>query len=203
MFNSFLALVGSLQLSLILVLAPLTGLLIDWCGLRNVSLAGGFLFSVGLISASYVNTIYGVFPTFVLIYAAAASLLHASSMIAPVKCMPPKYHGIACAFVSSSLSAGIFSFSLIITVMLEYFHWTIMFRMFAYLGVIICLLSLTYGWIEAVPHISAEKRKFFCNMSLCKNPRFFLFMLGSSVSMLGWTVGNFFLVGINSIYIHF
>ena len=118
----FIALVGSLQLSLMLVLAPFTGSLLDWCGLRNVSFAGGFLFSVGLISASYVNTIYGLFPTFVLIFPVVVSLLNASSMIAPVKCMPSKYHGIACAFVSSSSSAGIFSFSLIITALLKHFH---------------------------------------------------------------------------------
>ena len=71
----FIALVGSLQLSLMLVLAPFTESLLDWCGLRNISFAGGFLFSVGLISASYVNTIYGLFPTFVLIFPVVTSFI--------------------------------------------------------------------------------------------------------------------------------
>jgi MFS family permease len=101
---------------------------------------------------------------------------------------------MACALVSSGIPAGMLSFSLIITFLLEQFHWKIMFRILGYLGVIICLLSLIYGWIEEVPNISEKKRKSFCDMSLCKRPRFFVFMLGSSVSMLGWSVGNFFLV---------
>ena len=189
----FLVLVGSCQYSLMLLLGPLSGSLIDWCGIRNISFAGGFLYSAGLISASYVNTIYGLFPTFSLMFAVAASLLFSSISIASVKCVSPEYQGMACALVSSSGPAGILSFSLIIPFLLEHFHWQIIFRILAYFGIIICLLSLTYGWIEEDPDIP-EKRKLSCHMSLCKRPRFFVFMFGSAVSMLGWSVGNVFLV---------
>ena len=199
----FSALVGSCQFSLMLVLGPLVGSFIDWCGIRNISIAGGFLYSVGLISASYVNTIYGLFPSFSLIFAVAASLLFSSKSIAPIKCMSSRYHGMACALVSSGGPAGMLTFSLIITFLLEQFHWKIMFRILGYLGVIICLLSLTYSWIEEVPNISEKKRTPFCDMSLCKRPRFFVFMLGSSISMLGWSVGNFFLVSRLAIYSHY
>ncbi|XP_028412639.1 uncharacterized protein LOC114535538 [Dendronephthya gigantea] len=44
---------------MIFMFSPLAGSLIDLFGMRKVSFAGGFLYSVGLISASYVNSIYG------------------------------------------------------------------------------------------------------------------------------------------------
>ena len=197
-YFSSLALLGSIQFSLMLVLGPLAGSLIDWCGIRKVSFAGGFLFSVGLISASYVNTIYGLFPTYVLIFGVAATLVFSSTSIAPVKCISAEYRGIACAFVSSSGPAGILSFSLIITFLLEQFGWKVMFRILAYLGVIVCVLSLTCGWIVDIQEVSV-RRKVFCDMSLCKRPRFFIYMFGTSISMLGWSVGNFFLVSIHSV----
>ena len=197
----FLALLGSCQFSLMLVLGPVVGSLIDRCGIRNVSLVGGFLYSVGLMSASYVKTMYGLFPTFAVIFSVAASLLYASMWMAPVKCISSDYHGVACALVTSGGPAGMFCFSLMITFLLEQYRWRVMFRILAYFGVLIFLLSLTYGWIEEV-HNNEKKRskKLFCDMSLCRRPRFFIYMFGSSVSMLGWFVGNVFLVGP---YIHF
>jgi MFS family permease len=195
----FLALVGSCQYSLVSILSPLSASFIDWCGLRKISIAGGFIYSVGLISASYVNSIYGLFPTFAFIFAVSASLLYSSISIAPVKCMSAEYQGIGCAIISCGGQTGVLSFSLLIPFLLEQYDWQIMFRILAYFGVIICLLSLTYGWIEEVRDVS-ERRKLHCNMSLCKRPYFFLYMLGSSVSMLGWPVGNLFLVSSYILY---
>ena len=193
-YSFFLALLGSSQLAMVFMFGPLVGSLIDFFGMRKVSLAGGFLYSVGLISASYVNSIYGLFPTFALIISLASSLLYPSTQITPVKCISSKYQGIACSFVSCGGYTGTLSFSLLITFLLEQFHWKVMFRILAYLGVVICLLSLTYGWIEGNEDIPERNRTPFCNWSLCKRPRYFVFMFGSAVAMLGWQVGNFFLV---------
>ncbi|XP_028401917.1 monocarboxylate transporter 10-like [Dendronephthya gigantea] len=190
------ALVGSSQLAMALMFCPLVGSLIDLFGMRKVSFAGGLLYSLGLISASYVNSIYGLFPTFSLIVSMATSLLYSSTQITPVKCISSKYQGIACSFVSCGGYTGSLSLSLLITFLLEQFHWKVMFRILAYLGVVICLLSLTYGWIEEngdISNISNRNRTPFCSWSLCKRPRYFAFMFGSGVAMLGWQVGNFFL----------
>ncbi|XP_028401944.1 monocarboxylate transporter 10-like isoform X2 [Dendronephthya gigantea] len=187
------ALVGSSQLSMIFMFGPLVGSLIDLFGMRKVSFAGGFLYSVGLISASYVNSIYGLFPTFSLIVSLASALLYSSTQITPVKCISSKYQGIACSFVSSGGYTGTLSLSLLITFLLEQFRWKVTFRILAYLGVVICVLSLTYGWIEEDGDISNRNRIPSCNWSLCKRPRYFVFMFGSGVAMFGWQVGNFFL----------
>ena len=190
----FLALVGSSQFALTFIFGPLVGSLIDTFGMRKVSFAGGFLYSLGLISASYVDSIYGLFPTFALIIALACSLLYSSTKISPLKCISSKYRGIACSFVSAGGYTGMLTFSLLITFLLEQFHWKVMFRILAYLGVVICLLSLTYGWIEWNGDIPRRNRTLFCNWSLCKRPQYFVFMFGSAIAMLGWPVANFFLV---------
>ncbi|XP_028401945.1 monocarboxylate transporter 10-like [Dendronephthya gigantea] len=194
------ALVGSSQFALMLMFGPLVGSLIDMFGMCKVSFAGGFLYSVGLFSASYVDSIYGLFPTFALIVALASSLLYSSAKISPVKCISSKYQGIACSFVSAGVYTGILSFSLLITFLLEQFHWKVMFRILASLGVVICLLCLTYGWSEENEGNSNRNRTPFCNWYLCKQPRYFVFMFGSAVSMLGWPVANFFLADRAKIY---
>ncbi|XP_028417538.1 uncharacterized protein LOC114541948 [Dendronephthya gigantea] len=68
-----------------------------------------------------------------------------------------------------------------------------MFRLLSSLGVVICLLSLTYGWIKQNGDIPNRNRTPFCNWSLCKRPRYFVLVFGSAVSMLGFPVANFFL----------
>ncbi|XP_028415674.1 monocarboxylate transporter 10-like [Dendronephthya gigantea] len=187
------ALVGSSQHAMVFMFCPLAGSLIDLFGMRKVSFAGGLLYSVGLISASYVNSIYGLFPTFSVMVSFGSALLYSSTQIAPVKCISSKYQGIACSFVTGGWYTGTLSLSLLITFLLEQFHWKVMFRILSSLGVVICLLSLTYGWIKQNGDIPNRNRTPFCNWSLCKRPRYFVFVFGSAVSMLGFPVANFFL----------
>ena len=178
----------------------MAGSLIDNWGLRIVTIAGGFLFSVGLISASYVQTIYGLFPTFSLIFAVSCCFVFTSVSISPVKCMPLKYQGLACAVVTCGGPTGMLSFSLLLAFLLEQFRWRIMFRILAYIGIVICLLSLSYGWMGDGQETkkTPENRRMCCDVSLCKRPRFLFFVFGTAIGMFGWPIGNFFLVSIVS-----
>lgn len=209
LFSSYfgLALVGTLQFSLTFMLGPASGYLIDRFGCRVVSIIGGFLYSVGLISASFATTIYVLFPTYSFIFGVSCSLLFTSYNIAAARSFSSHYTARATAFVSCGGAIGFIAITPFMIFLIQNIQWPTTFRILAYLGVIICLLSLSFGWIkndgydisneEDNEAITRDTKPLF-NFSVCKIPRFFLYLCGSGVSMLGYGVGLFFLVSCNT-----
>lgn len=203
-----LALVGSLQFSLTFMLGPAAGYLIDRFGCRVVSIIGGFLYSVGLISASFATTIYVLFPTYSFIFGVSCSLLFTSYNIAAARCFSSHYTARATAFVSCGGAFGFMAITPFVIFLIQNLQWPTTFRILACIGVIICLLSLSFGWIKNDKYdISNEedneartkdtKPRF--DLSVCKIPRFFIYLCGSGISMLGYGVGTFFLVSCNTV----
>ena len=143
-FFFFSAGLGSLTLSLIVFLTPLSGYICDRFGYRITNSVGAMLCITGLVTSSFAQSLPVMFLTHGLLMGLGMSFIYSSCFLVIAKYFKEKL-SVATAIVALGGSFGVLFTGPLLQVLLDSYGWRGTYRIIVASFIVVCILGLTYN----------------------------------------------------------
>ena len=140
----FSAGLGSLALSLIVFLTPLSGYICDRFGYRITNSVGAMLCMTGLVTSSFAQSLTLMFLTHGLLMGLGMSFIYSSCYLVIAKYFKEKL-SVATAIVALGGSFGVLFTGPLLQVLLDWYGWRGTYRIMVASFIVVCILGLTYN----------------------------------------------------------
>lgn len=200
------ALIGSINYGMMFFMGPIAATISSKYGCRPVSMVGGIIFSLGLLSSSFAPDIYTLYVTYGIMIGFGASLCYFSTIVAVGKYFYKRL-SLANGIISSGSGIGSLVMGPVMNNLIQALGWRHTLRIYSGMILIVCLNSLLFRPINS--HLDpanakdeeskGEKKVKLFDVRIFFNKSYIIWCVALSIFILGYFVPFVHLVSLKKI----
>lgn len=172
-------------------------------GCRLISMAGSFVFAMGLISSSFAQNIYTLYVTYGVMIGFGASLCYFSTIVAVGQYFHKKL-SLANGVISSGSGVGSLVMGPVMNNLLQSLGWRHTLRVYSCMMVVVFLNALFYrpinSHIQPAKQDEHQKKVGFIDLTIFRNKAYIIWCVSLAIFILGYFVPFVHLVSVEKLF---